>query len=1021
MFLSITFLSLVFAQTQTGSIRGIIKDDEGNTLSGVTITVSSEALMGIRSYISTTTGAYRFPALPPGTYIIAAELSGFKKITRGDIAVRVGKVFTINLTMEMTSIDEEVTVVAPSPTIDVKQTKINAIVSKEEMEKTPIPRDIIDIVVSNPGVVDYGGRNPGWVGKNVIIHGEAGDAHQFSIDGVGLTDALNGHVSQTLNIDIIEEVELITAAKPAEVGYTPGGFINIVTRSGGNKFSGGASVLYTGDKFAQSLWPSEQSQSFGVEQPLSDKSLFDGSLSFGGPILKDKLWFFSNVRLTDRKQSSNFIAYTDVLGQHHEGKGWEEQHLQGFLKLTFQLASNMKLTGLLNYGNRNSPGGFNYGHGAIPSPYRTWASTPKTERIEQTLSSVLNLIISQNAYADIYLNYIGWDFLRDMQPEVKDSPSIRDFGSPYGWITSPIGQQYFRGKRWEGGASFNLFKDNFLGGSHEIKAGISAEYYKFTWDRFRGDNMIWYWRNGPYYYSDAEKLGFVRFVMDTLNSGGYEFPANEFRIGGYIQDSMTISNRLTLSFGIRIDQFRGSTPAFHKEDSANPLSVILGDTVVRTFVQNAYPETFPEGINPFEARDIPAWSNMSVWTNIDPRFGFVFDVFGNGKTALKGSYSRYTRYMDMECWIQPHSYSPGASNYIDFLWQDSNGNGNPDVGDSFTPYLQDFRVWDFDFVKDRISSDLSSPWNEEISMGIWQELFKQFSGGLTFTYWATKNFFERALYDPELGEFWFNPDSSAGQRYWIPFTTIVPGTDGYPDQEVTLYFRSKDAPGIFERLENIDELKRKYWSLEFAFKKPWSNGWQFSGSIVFSKSYGNIQGLNEGPAHGRTANYYVNAYGRLWQDKPLVIKLMGTVELPFNILLSGYYRHLSGEPWQRSVNIQPPKSWAEENDAYWTGGYYENVKIEPLGSRRKKDMDFLDLRIEKEFIIRDFGIIGAYLEVFNVLGWSNVEVDENDLFRYLPSAENSLEPENIILNPSYKLIRSVDGLRTLRFSLRFKF
>ena len=827
--------SLLFSQAQTGSINGTIFDSEKNPLPGAAITISSEALMGTRFFVSTESGAYRFPACPPGVYTITVELSGFKKVTRGGIVVSAAKVIRVDFIMEMSSIAEEVTVVAPSPTIDVKQTKVTLTVSKETIEKVPIPRNVLDIVASNSGVVESGGRQPGWIGWTVSVHGEAADSNQFSVDGVSLADALNGHLMQTPSYDVIEEVETITSAKPAEVGFTPGGYINIVTRSGGNKFSGGASVLYTSDKLAKSLWSPEQVQALGVRPPGSDKIWADGSLSFGGPIFKDKLWFFSNVRKTYQEQTSIFIPFTDILGRSHEARNWKEDHWYGFLKLTSQLTSNVKLTGMVNYGDTDSPGG--WGAGA----YTPFLSTLQTERNELTLSSVLNYIISQNSYVDIRLNYVSWAFLRNMQPEVKDLPSIRDFGSPYSWITSSIGQQYFKGARIQGGASFNRFQDNFLGGNHEIKGGISVEKYGFTWDRFRTDSMFWYWNKGPYYYSAVNKTGFVRFVMDSAQSGGYKFPANELRIGGFIQDSMTISNRLTLMFGLRLDQFRGSTPAFHKEPSSNPLAVLLGEKVVRPFIANLYPDAFPGGFNPFAAIDIPAWSNMSVWTNIDPRFGFSLDLFGNGKTALKGSYNRYSRYMDMECWIQPHPYSPGVSNYIDFLWQDTNGDGSPDISDSFTPYPQDFRSWDFDFAKIKMDPDLSSPVNDEFTIGIWQELFKDFSGALTFMYWNTTNFFERALYDPELGQFWFNADSPAGKKYWIPFTTIIPGTDNYPNQTVTLYSRSINAPGNFIRLANHTELKRSYWSFEFILNKRWSDGWQFSGSVVYSKSYGNIQ------------------------------------------------------------------------------------------------------------------------------------------------------------------------------------
>jgi hypothetical protein len=241
-----------------------------------------------------------------------------------------------------------------------------------------------------------------------------------------------------------------------------------------------------------------------------------------------------------------------------------------------------------------------------------------------------------------------------------------------------------------------------------------------------------------------------------------------------------------------------------------------------------------------------------------------------------------------------------------------------------------------------------------------------------------------------------------------------------------MYFRTKDAPGSFYRITTVPELKRKYWAFEFLFDKRFSDGWLFSGSVVFSKAYGNMGASDQSYPYefsdeGYNGNYFVNGYGRIDVDRPLFIKLMTTVELPFGVLLSGYYRHLSGTPWNRTAYIQAPQSWAEANNVYWTPGYYEFVKIDPLGSRRTRSSDTLDLRIDKELSMGRYGRLGIWFDVYNIFGWSDTLSGMNDVFRYSPSAENTVEPTKIVLNASYQHIYSVLGTRMVKLGIRFRF
>jgi hypothetical protein len=995
---------------QTGSIKGTITDPEGNALPGVTVTVSSEALMGINTYVTTENGAYRFPALPPGTYIIATSMSGFKTIERGNIVVRTGMTVTINLTLELTTIEEEITVTAPAPTVDVESSKIAVVMDKELLKNIPMARDLYDIVNTAPGAVSEGVASR----RTSAIHGATVRGTTYALEGVNMDDPMVRYPITNINFDVMEEVEMITGGHPASVGYTDGGYINVVTKSGGDKFSGGAILYFTNENMAQNLWPDEDAMALGVTQPSVDKIWIDGSLTFGGPIIKERIWFFSNARYIRQELTTNFIGpWTDILGRTHNPYEWSHEEKMGFFKLSSQITSNIKFVGMFNIVDQYRP------IAQSPGPYRTYISTTKWDGDRAyTGSGVLSYVLNQNTFAELRVGYVHHWMPQYMQDEAQDLPYIRDYGSLYGALTSATYNTTYLRKKFQAGVYFTRFQDNFLGGNHEFKGGVDYEDAYGDLQRWRKDNMAWYLdsRNpNNYYYSDHGRVRFYIFAPEE----GFKMIDRGRRIGAYIQDSVTFAERLTLNIGIRYDRSMGFKPAMDKAATGNPLSRYVGENVIRPYVAAAFPDQFPEGIDPLGALSCPEWSDLITWNSFSPRLGITYDLFGNGKTALKLSLSRYTEYF-MLVYMAP--IRPFHPEYTDFHWYDDNNNAIPDTADTFVPFPADFRGYDNEFAKERLDPSLKSPTNDELTLGILHELFRNFSLGVNFIYKNKKNIVFDALYGIDTNEYWYHPDQPAAQKYLIPFTTTVPGTDEYPDRTVTLYVQSNDAPGSFTRLTNIPELERKYWALEFVFNKRMSDGWQFNGSVVYSKAYGNIGGWY-GPSQGWTglvdnANDFVNSYGRIDIDRPLQIKLMGTAQLPYRIILSAYYVFMSGAPWNRTASIRPPTSWCTANNAYRT---YYSVNIEIPGTRRYRTENWLDLRLEKEFGLGNYGRLGFYIDLLNVLGSSGVNIGQNDVYRWDPVAEGANQPGSVRLATNYKVISSVSGLRTIKVSVRFSF
>jgi len=277
------------------------------------------------------------------------------------------------------------------------------------------------------------------------------------------------------------------------------------------------------------------------------------------------------------------------------------------------------------------------------------------------------------------------------------------------------------------------------------------------------------------------------------------------------------------------------------------------------------------------------------------------------------------------------------------------------------------------------------------------------------------------LYSPDTGEEWYDADSPAGKKYWTPFNTIVPGDGNYPDIPVTLYYQKKGSPDLFYRATNVPELYRRYRALEISFNKRMADGWQMAGSVVFSRSTGNI-GAGSGETFGwssavDTPNYFVNRDARLDNDRPIIVKLMGTAKIPLGFYLSGYFRHFSGAPWGRTANVNAPASWVNANNAI---SYGHLVQVEPKGTRRYASSSYLDLRLEKEFVIAGSGRLGFYIDLLNVMGTKGLSVGTQDINLWFPVDENSAVGTKYVPG-SYKTVTSVYGQRVIKASVRFSF
>lgn len=285
--------------TDTGSLRGRVTDATGAALPGVTVTAASPALMGgSRTAVTSEEGLYRFPSLPPSVYEVKMELSGFHAVALNDVRINVGLALTIDRELVVSTVQETVTVSGESPIVDTKNTSQEVAWTEELLQKLPSSRDLWSTMQQVPGLV-MGKENVGGIESpflsNFQVHGSLRGSHQYNFNGIDMSDMHSGIGIGYFNTDSFEEIQFSTSGISAE--HSRGGLIlNTVTRSGGNRFSG----LFAG------YYESNGLQSSNVDADLRARGvtgsgapldyLYDISGTVGGPIMRDKIWFFGAAR-----------------------------------------------------------------------------------------------------------------------------------------------------------------------------------------------------------------------------------------------------------------------------------------------------------------------------------------------------------------------------------------------------------------------------------------------------------------------------------------------------------------------------------------------------------------------------------------------------------------------------------------------------------------------------------------------------------------------------------------------------
>jgi len=661
--------SFGFSQARSGNIYGKVVDADGVPLPGVSVTLKSEFSADM-IFITTEKGSFRFISLPPGTYSLKAELEGFSIVRRPNIEIELGS--NVNLTVEMVprAVEEEITVIAASPVIDKKRTSRALHLTIEELQVLPTARDPWVILELAPGVVmdreNVGGSESGQQ-SYFASGGTSRSTATWNLDGIDRSGQVSeGESGMYFDFDAFEEIQIQTAATDI-TSYTAGVQINIVTRRGKNRFSGDARAYYTSDSFQSTNTP----EGYDIEASKVT-SIGDYGAHIGGPLIKDKLWFWTGFGYQD-------IEILDIVGVTIA------QQLPNFeLKLNALLGKH-RIEASFSFSNSLKQGRVAYG--ALDA----WES-----RYDQT---------GPKPYYKI-------------QDEITFSPnfflSLKAFYGAYGFKLTPIGgvggiaySDDAMGGRWWGtyrmsdydrGMYFyqisgNLFQEGLFGVDHDLKFGVEYKHSIGKQDRIYPSQRL--------RYRDYEAGRSRRAYIYGHRPYDYRMP----RLGVFLQDTVSIG-RFTILAGLRYDRHWGYTKSV---------------TRPATSVDWAGEYNLPEVTT--QARD----SNV-IWNVFSPRLGIIYDVTGDGKTLVKANFGIYgNRYDSSFLGDLAETYG-----YVYWSWDDLNGDELVQTGELGSARVRDsFLDVDPSEVTD---PDMTSPKTLELTAGIEHELLPNFALGGTFIY-----------------------------------------------------------------------------------------------------------------------------------------------------------------------------------------------------------------------------------------------------------------------------------------------
>ena len=533
------------AQEKGGTLEGVTRDANGEVLPGVTISVSGPTMMGTRSTVSDANGLFRLVMIPPGDYTVNATLSGFQAVKKDKVPVSLGKVATLDMTLQ-SGFGDTIEVTSESVMIDTTSSKVGANVTDEFIKAVPTDRQYQMVMSILPGAIEQ---------NNPVMHGSAGSDNIYLMDGSSSVDPMTTTWSTAINFDNIQEVQVTTGGVSAEYGRGTGAVVNMLTKSGSNEFHGLARIAFTDTDWNTKPKPGnyyfDDATRYITEDPR-------WSANLGGPFVKDRLWFFVSYEERGKTKPTSVWETPDAL-----------------------LAAGATGDNAAYITQSDTPYEGHYAQGKL-----TWSPNSSNTFMAQYMDDPINI---PNLYA--YLGYDsrgqdadnlreqgGWNVIANWTGILSDNAFLdarfalkrNDLNNlPVGSgttyrITNSAGTIYYGNAtsdyrtgrdQNEYAVNWTQFVDN-LAGDHNFKFGleyldIDLSYYS---ESYPGGEYLRYLADGvtPYY----------RYANFTSRQGWKDTTQTSWVL--YAQDSWQVTSKLTLNLGLRFETVVEETPQGYK-------------------------------------------------------------------------------------------------------------------------------------------------------------------------------------------------------------------------------------------------------------------------------------------------------------------------------------------------------------------------------------------------------------------------------------------------------------------------
>src|SRR2546425_1949664 len=891
--LSILVASVLPAMAQgVGAIGGTVTDSSGAVLPGaiVTLTSSQGTVGGNQETVSDTRGAYQFLRLVPGTYTVKAAIQGFRTVEQRNIVVSADATARADLQLPIGQLEESVLVSGESPLLDTTSALKQTVLSQEVLQNLPNRIDVWSITRVIPSVVankvDVGGSES-FQQSGITVHG-TNNENGYYIDGMNVSSTQSSGSIATFYLDpyAFEEANFRSGNGPAEAS-TGGLVFNMISRTGTNRLHGGTMFNGTNSHLAfdnvsgtlrtellRNVPASVLAKRPDLKPTADIRYLFDYGGWLAGPVKQDKLWFSTSFH------HQQILQY--LVGSYNpDGSSVPDDNmLWNFSgKLSWQMSPKSQLSWfyILQY-KKN-------GHRASTTMFvETGATTantkyPQLHQVKWTSTRSSRMVLDVSGSLNRVDDYQPWPkegkegmiagFDQVTNTQLRILPTYRDL---------PNTRVFLQGSA------------NYFMAAHDIKAGYQFDY---AWNEvlyFSSSGMRAVYRNG------------VPDSVNTYNTPARSIPEN-IQQGLYIQDKWRPSRKLTMNLGVRLDTNYGWMRALCQEKTS--------------FV---------------DARCFDKMSGIPNWKVVSPRFSAVYDVAGDGRTALKVSANRYiipvgSAVLDR---INPIFLANDTRPWTRCAAGQTSG---CDLNGDLLPQINELGPssgFSFGFF-DRYEKGYTWPSAREYSF----EFQRQLPGNMVVTAGYTRR--------DKLGNFGFR-NILVPTSVYIPLTV----TEVNSGKTVTVYNRPASLRGVQDNLwTNAKELDSKYDGTDITLDKRMNRGWMMTGGISIGKNTGyNGIGGACGTSNGCNTdlnNPNANEFTRgiFGNDTPFSLRLSGIYDLPLGISMSGTLQHQRGFPEATLVSVG-------NNTVVLTQGTTA-IMVEPRGTTRLPDLNQLDMSVRRVF------------------------------------------------------------------------